>query len=240
MAAKYSVKIMAFRVAVLFSGGKDSAYALHVAWLKGFEVTNLIILVPRSSESWMFHVPNIHWATLQAKALEIPYVKLETSGIKERELEDLKRALEISINRFDIDGVVAGALLSDYQRMRLAALCEELGLRSYTPLWRKDPERYLEELVALGISFVITRIASPGLPKSMLGKLVDRTLAQRIIELSRRYKFNPSFEGGEAETFVVDAPLFKKKIVIEDFDVLEFSEWESELVIKSAKLVDKQ
>jgi len=230
---------MSPRVAVLYSGGKDSTYALHIAWLKGFKVTNLVILAPRRSDSWMFHVPNISWATLQARAMGLPYVLQPTSGIKEQELEDLRKALEISIERYNIEGVFAGALLSDYQRMRIAAVCEDLGLRSYTPLWRKDPERYLRELVSMGIRFVITRIAAPGLPKSLLGKIVDEALAERIIELSRRYSFNPSFEGGEAETFVVDAPLFKRRIVIRDHLIREISEYEAELVIRSASLEEK-
>ena len=227
------------KVAILFSGGKDSTFTLHVMHAKGFKVTNLIIISPKSWESWMFHKPNINWATLQAKAMEIPYIYLETSGEKDKELKDLERAICLSIEKYDIDAVAIGAICSNYQRKNVEFICEKLGIKLFTPLWGKDQEKYLLEVIDLGIKFIISSITCYGLPLDYLGKVITKEDAKKIIELSRKYKFNPSFEGGEAETFVIDAPLFKKRIKILDAEKRIVSEYEGYYLIKTAILEEK-
>ena len=227
------------RVCVLFSGGKDSTFAVHWAFLHGFEVCCLVTLRPQRVDSWMFHFPCVDVTRLQAEALGLPQIFVETSGLRDRELEDLKRALVEAKVRFGVEGVVAGALLSDYQRMNIALICEELGLRTYTPLWRKNQETYMRELVRYGFKIVITSISVYGLPPNLLGKVLTEEDVEEIIKRAREYGFNPAFEGGEAETLVVDAPLFKRRIVLEDFQVVREDEYSWRLVIKSVRLVDK-
>ncbi len=202
------------KVCALFSGGKDSTFALHWAVLKGFEVECLVTLEPAREDSWMFHRPAVSLTKLQAQALGLPQVYVRTSGVKGVELEDLKRALAEASRRFGAKGVVTGALLSDYQRMNINIVCEELGLKVYSPLWRKDQARYMRELIEWGFEIVITAIDAYGLSPDLLGRVLTLEDVERIVALSRRYGFNPAFEGGEAETLVVYAPLFKKRLVV--------------------------
>ncbi len=70
---------------VLFSGGKDSTLALHIAAQKE-TVACLITVESKNVESFMFHTPNIDMTTMQAEALGLPLVKVETEGQKEAEL----------------------------------------------------------------------------------------------------------------------------------------------------------
>ena len=98
-------------VAVLVSGGKDSALALHRTLEQGNQVEHLVTMLPKSEDSWMFHSINIHLVDLFAEAAGIPLAKAETSGIKETELEDLRNLLAT----LDIEGVVSGAICSQYQ-----------------------------------------------------------------------------------------------------------------------------
>ena len=123
------------RVAALVTGGKDSALALYRALKRGYEVKHLVTMLPQREDSWMFHFPNIHLTTLFAEAVGIPLVQAETSGIKETELEDLKRVL----STLDIEGVVYGAISSRYQKQRIDRICRELRLRPIAPLWKKTP-----------------------------------------------------------------------------------------------------
>jgi len=204
-----------YPVCALYSGGKDSTYALHWAFLKGFNVKCLVTLKPRTAESWMFHYPAVDVTELQAKALGLPQVFEHTEGRRGSELEDLKRALRKAAEKYGIKGVVTGALLSDYQRMNINFIAEELGLKVYSPLWRKDQAAYLRELVEEGFEFILTSITVWGLPPTLLGKVVTMEDVEKIIELADRYGFNPAFEGGEAETLVVYAPLFKSRIKVE-------------------------
>ena len=203
------------RICSLFSGGKDSTYALHWAFLKGFQVVCLLTLQPEREDSWMFHRPGVELTKLQAKAMDIPLIYTYTSGVKDRELEDLKRGFKKAIDEYHVEGIVTGALLSDYQRMMISMLCEELGLKTFSPLWRKNQEEYMRALVREGFKFVITSINTFGLSSDFLGRIISLQDVEKIIALARKYGFNPAFEGGEAETLVLDAPLFRKSLKIE-------------------------
>jgi len=225
------------KVCALFSGGKDSTFALHWAVLKGFDVACLVTLEPAREDSWMFHRPAISLTRLQAKALGLPQVYVETSGIEGAELGDLKRALAESVEEYGVEGVVTGALLSDYQRMNINFVCEELGLKAYSPLWRRDQARYLREVVRAGFEVVVTAIDCYGLGPELLGKVLTEEDVERIVELARRYGFNPAFEGGEAETLVVYAPLFEKRLAIRGRKV-RTGPYSWRYVIEEAQLVE--
>ncbi|NPA22876.1 MAG: diphthine--ammonia ligase [Crenarchaeota archaeon] len=227
------------KVCVLYSGGKDSNYALHWAVLHGFDVKCLVTFKPEREDSYMFHYPCIDVTELQSKALEIPLERFYTSGDKVRELEDLKTGLEKVKTKYSIDGVVSGALLSDYQRMNLSTICEELGLKTYNPLWRKDQAEYMRDLVRSGFKIVITAISVYGLPVSLLGKELTENDVELIIEKAEEYGYNPAFEGGEAETIVVDAPLFKKRIILKKYTIVKESLYSAHIEVQEMELVDK-
>ncbi len=227
------------RVCALYSGGKDSNYALHWAFLHGFSVECLVTLRPAREDSWMFHYPGIELTRLQAEALGLPQIMVETGGEKEKELEDLREALSLAKNRYGVEGVVAGALLSDYQRMRISLVAEELGLRSYTPLWRKSQESYMRWLVMDGFKFILLSISAMGLSPSLLGRPLDDRDVEEIISLARRYGFNPALEGGEAETLVLDAPLFSKSLEVEG-EPVKRGPYEWVYQIRSARLREKE
>ncbi|RLG74340.1 MAG: diphthine--ammonia ligase [Thermoprotei archaeon] len=222
----------------LFSGGKDSTYALHLAMLKGLEITCLITLKPLRENSWMFHYPSIDFTKLQAKALNLPQIFKVTSGVKGEEIKDLDRAVKEAIEKYNIEGIVVGALLSDYQRMNVMMIAEKYGLETYTPLWRKDQKEYIRDVVRHGIKFIITEINAFGLPMKFLGKEVTLKDVEEIIRYAEKYKFNPAFEGGEAETLVIDAPMFKKKLHVEG-RILRISEFSGRYVIEKVELIDK-
>lgn len=202
------------KVCVLYSGGKDSTYALHWAVFKGFEITCLITLIPRREDSWMFQYPNVEYTKYQADAMGFNLIRFETSGEKDRELNDLYVAFK-KAKELGADGIVSGALLSDYQRLNISIIAEKVGLKTYTPLWRKNQEKYLLELIDEGFEFIITSISAYGFPYDLLGRTITKEDAIRIVQSARKYGFNPAFEGGEAETFVTYAPLFKRRLKVE-------------------------
>lgn len=226
------------RFCALFSGGKDSTYALHLAMLKGLEITCLVTLKPLRENSWLFHYPSIDLTKLQAKALNLPQIFEVTSGVKGEEIRDLDRAVKEAIEKYNVKGIVVGALLSDYQRMNVMMIAEKYDLETYTPLWRKEQKEYIRDVVRHGIKFIITEINAFGLPMKFLGKEITLKDVKEIIRYAERYKFNPAFEGGEAETLVIDAPMFKKKLNVEG-RVLRISEFSGKYVIKKVELVNK-
>jgi predicted ATP pyrophosphatase (TIGR00289 family) len=222
------------RVAVLVTGGKDSALALHRVLKQGYKVKYLVSMTPLREDSWMFHYPNIHLVKLFAEATEIPLVSAETFGVKEEEVEDLKRLVE----KLDIEMLVSGAIASNYQKSRIEGICKELGIRSLTPLWGENPIEILNELVKFGFEAVITGVYAYGFSEEWLGKKIDKDTIKALVELNRRYGISIVGEGGEYETLVLDAPFFKKKIKIVGAEKF----WKNNsgyLLIKEAKLEDK-
>jgi len=202
------------RACVLFSGGKDSVFALWCAIHQGYEIACLLTIFPQRSDSWMFHYPDIEWTRLQAEAVGIPQVTAKASGVKEEELGAMRQALlELKRTR-GIDCVVTGAIASEYQKWRIETICYELGLRSVAPLWRKDPEQLLTEQVEMGFEFILTACMAMGLGPDWLGRMIDSKAIDELKSISRRYGISLVFEGGEAETYVLNAPMFTKKIRI--------------------------
>jgi len=227
-----SVRVM--RVAVLATGGKDSVLALHRVLNEGYEVGYLVSMIPLRKDSWMFHYPNIHLVDLFADAVEIPLVKAETSGIKEKEVEDLKHLIE----KLDVEGIVSGAVSSNYQKVRIDKVCRQLRLKSVMPLWHEKELDILNEILDLRFEVVITGVYAYGFDKEWLGRKIDENTVEDLMELNRKYGVSLVGEGGEYETLVLDAPFFGKRIKIVKAEEV----WEDQggyFLVTEAKLVSK-
>jgi ABC transporter with metal-binding/Fe-S-binding domain ATP-binding protein len=198
------------RLASLFSGGKDSTYAAYLASQSGDKIVCLVTVRSKREDSWMFHTVNVHLSSILAKTIGIENVVVETSGEKEREIDDLMRALE----GLDVDGLVTGAVASNYQKSRVDKISEELGLKHLTPLWGRSSPELLDEVLDAGMEFMITAVAARGLNETWLGRVIDRASARELKRLSRRYGFDVCGEGGEMETLVLDAPWFGGRLDI--------------------------
>jgi ABC transporter with metal-binding/Fe-S-binding domain ATP-binding protein len=167
----------------------------------------------------MFHFPNLIWTGLQAEAVGLPQLTEQTTGIKEEELQDLKRALSAAKSKFALEGIYTGALASVYQKTRVESICRSLGLDCISPLWGIDPEAHLRQLLSDGFDTVIVGVSALGLDQRWLGRRLDEKGIDELVSLSKKYRFHAGLEGGEGETFVLDCPLFKKRVEIEGFAV---------------------
>ncbi len=225
------------KLGVLFSGGKDSTYALFKAMEKD-KVVCLISIVSKNKESYMFHTPNINLAEMQAKAIGLPLIQKTTKGEKEKELKELKKAIKEAKVKFDIEGVVAGAVESVYQATRIQIICDDLGLWCFNPLWKKNQEELLRELLAKKFDIIISGIFAYPLVESWLGKKINKNVVNELIKLKEKYKISPTGEGGEIETTVLNGPIFKKKIEIIDSEI-EAEKHSGVFVIKKTKLIKK-
>ena len=225
------------KLGILFSGGKDSTLALHKVAEKN-EVACLITLISSNKESYMFHTPNIDITSLQAKALELPLLRRKTKGEREKELSDLEEAVAMAINEFKIEGLVTGAIESVYQSSRIQQICDRLRIKCINPLWQKNQKALLEELVVNGYRVIISGIFAYPLDSSWLGKEINTELIHRLVQLREKYGVSPSGEGGEIETTVLDAPLFRKAIEIIKYKI-EAKDNSGILTIQKARLTPK-
>ncbi len=226
------------KLAALFSSGKDSCYAMYIMKKQNYDIKCLVTIKSRNKDSFMYHTPNIDMAKLQAEAMSMPLILQETSGEKEKELDDLEIALKKAKLEYGIEGVVVGALYSTYQRDRVQKIAEKLGLKVFAPLWHKNQEKHLRELLENKFEFIISSIASDGLDESWLGKKITEKEVDELIKLSKKFGINPAGEGGETESLVLDCPMFKKRLVVEGDKIME-NKNVGLFKIKKAKLVIK-
>ena len=227
---------MTFRVISLLTGGKDSVYSLYYAISQGWEVPETLTICPKVDETLMYHYPNARLAELSSKAMGVRNYRLELD--KQGEDKELEVLFSYLSDRRDVDGIVTGAIKSEYQRTRFDRVCEELGIRSISPLWRKDEIALLREMIEFGMEIIIVGISAEGLGKEWLGRKLDLNSLRNLERLSEEFGFNPSGEGGEFETLVVDAPFYRMKIDIIDYEVI-WNGYSGIYLIRRAKLTRK-
>lgn len=203
------------KLACFFSGGKDSTYAIHLAKKQGHEIVCLLSVFTKSEESHLLHHPNLKWTKLQSKSMNIPQLTISSSSDETTdELILLEKLLKNAIAEFEIEGLVHGGIKSKFQKEKFENLCTKLNLKIVSPLWDSEPKQYMNDLLESNFCFIMTTVSSDGLDDQWLGKLISKSDVKKLDNLSDKFGFNLNFEGGEAETFVIDCPLFSNSIKI--------------------------
>jgi predicted ATP pyrophosphatase (TIGR00289 family) len=142
---------------------------------------------------------------------------ISNSDETDNELIVMEKLLQDAKKQFQIDGLVHGGIKSNFQKEKFESLCLKLNLVSIAPLWETDPNEYMNELLDSNFHFMMISVSSDGLDEQWLGKLISKSDIKILNTLSDKFGFNLNFEGGEAETFVIDCPLFSNSIKINDF-----------------------
>ena len=203
------------KLAALYSGGKDSTFAIYLAKKNGHEIKCLVTIFPLSDESQFLHYPNIAMTKLQAKSMNLPHLYGVTSsndtGI---EISGMESLLTQAKRDFAIEGIVHGGILSEFQKNHFDNVCKKLDLKIISPLWGFDEKQYMKKLIESNFKFIITSVSSAALDDSWLGKEITQKEIDDLEKLSIKHGFNLSFEGGEAESLVLDCPLFSAPLKI--------------------------
>ncbi|MCQ2069934.1 MAG: diphthine--ammonia ligase [archaeon] len=216
------------RLASLYSGGKDSAFSLYVAEQMGHEVPYIVNIVPEDKASWIFHTPNLNVVPAMAEAMGKKLVLGRSTGEEDSDMKGLHDALE----GLDIDGVVVGAVWSDYQWDRMNIVCGDLGLKLIAPMWRKDQDMLMDQIIDAGIEAVIVGVYAEGFDESWLGRPINRETLAELKKLREKYHISIMGEGGEYESMTLYSPVYSHALDIDGFEK-EWSRNNGTLRVKS-------
>ena len=207
----------------LFSGGKDSSWALYCALETGLPVDRLVTVHP-GGDSYLYHVPATDLAALAAESIGIPLVDVEPDDLGaatavdsgeqgDAELTPLEAALHnVARDIGGLAGVTAGAVESEYQTSRIRGMCDRLGADLFAPLWQEDPRDLADAMLEAGFEIRIIQVAAHGLDESWLGREFDYDALTDLVALNEEYGVHILGEGGEFETLVTDAPHMDRPI----------------------------
>ena len=210
----------------LFSGGKDSSWALYRALCRGLPVARLLT-VHADVESYMYHVPATDLAGLAADSIGIDLVEVDLdaagadhtdSGARgDAEIEPLEDALRDLDDELDggLAGVTAGAVESEFQTGRIEALCDRLNVDLFAPLWQRDPRTLADEMLDAGFEIRVIAVAARGLDESWLGRTLDADAFDELETLNEEYGVHVLGEGGEFETLVTDGPHMNRRLALD-------------------------
>ncbi|CAD8175095.1 unnamed protein product [Paramecium pentaurelia] len=223
----------------LVSGGKDSIFNIIRCIQEGHELVLLVNLYPKNigkeADSFMYQSVGTNIIDAISQALDKPLLKREIVGKpkvtnldyqsnkEEREgdeVEDLFLVLKEAQSLYpNIKGVSSGAIASTYQKLRVEDCCQRLGLISLAYLWNQDQFSLLDQMLQNNMNIILIKIAALGLTEKHLGKSIQE-LYEHFKGIHEKFGFHPCGEGGEFESFVLDCPLYKKRIQINESEVI--------------------
>ena len=198
------------RLASLYSGGKDSTFSLYLIEQSGHDIPYLVNVVPEDAASWIFHTPNLSVVPSMAESMGKELVTAKSSGTEEGDMEGLRNALD----GLDVEGVVSGAIWSDYQWDRMNIVCGDLGLKLMAPLWRKDQDMLMDQFIDSGIRSMIVGCYAEGLGEEWLGRIIDRQAVEELKAIRTRTGISIMGEGGEYESLTIDSPMHSRPLEI--------------------------
>lgn len=229
-------------VVALLSGGKDSLYNLYLAEKAGHKTVAIANLKPPEGrdelDSYMYQTVGHQAIDLIASALQKPLFRADISGSTKNkhleytqeidetdEVEQLFSLLRDMREKHEInfDAVSVGAIASSYQKHRVESICRRLNLKMLAYLWDQNQDSLLQSMIDNNFNAILIKVACMGLNKDHIGKTI-KDMLPTLRKLEQEYGTNICGEGGEYETLVLDCPLFKNRIVLDECEIICHSE----------------
>ncbi|MBI2651508.1 diphthine--ammonia ligase [Candidatus Woesearchaeota archaeon] len=229
------------KVAIMFSGGKDSTFAIDKAIKKGWDVRYLISIKPTRTDCYLFHYATVEHTKELAKMLKMPHI-LESCSVAdaEKEAQIVRNIVEKKQKSNPVNAVVLGGTgLQETQLRSIQNALRPLGIEVFASHAGEEHDLVIDEMLNSGYEIMITQVASDGL-MPWLGKTITKENFTELRKDSVKYKFHIGFEGGYADTLVLDCPLFSKKLKAESFDKIIEDKYSGHIVINKLTVLDKK
>ena len=229
------------KVAIMYSGGKDSTLAIDHALEKGWDIKYLISIKPNRTDCYLFHYATVEHTEELAKILEIPHI-LEKCKVAnpEKEARIVRKIIEKRQKTMPINAVVLGGTgLQETQLRSIQDALRPLGIEVFASHAGEEHDLVIEQILDKGYEIMITQVASDGL-MPWLGKKLTKENFNELKQDSLKYKFHIGFEGGYADTLVLNGPILKKRLMVESFEKVIEDNYSGHIKINKLRILDKE
>jgi diphthine-ammonia ligase len=200
-------------IAISWSGGMESALACHKVIEQGYDVAYLVVFL---TETWPAFCHPLSIMELQAKALEIPLLKLE---VKEPFEQTYREAISHLIEKEGIKGIVTGDIyvVDDIHGRWMDKVTKGLDISVIMPLWNQDTSEVLNEELSSGFRSIFTCLGRQWFNEEWLGRELNKDSIKDLKALAKETGMDPCGENGEYHTMAIDGPIFKERVEISKF-----------------------
>ena len=224
-------------VAILYSGGKDSTYAIEYCQNKKWDIKYLISVKPNRNDCYLYHFATVELTKELSKILGYKQFYI-TCNVANPEQEAL--LVKDIIEKDKVDALVLGGVgLQETQLKSLQKVLMPLKVEVFASHAGYDHETLFREMINNGYKILITQVASDG-GKKWLGKYINKNNFEEFKQDSIKYGYHIGLEGGYMDSLVIDGPIFNKKIEITNFKKIFESEYNGYVKINGYKILNKQ
>jgi uncharacterized protein (TIGR00290 family) len=200
---------MRSKILLTWSGGKDSAMALHqLQKSEDYDITALLTTVTEGYDRISMHGVRRTLLEKQAEMLGYPLeiVTISQKSSNEEYEQRMKEAL-LKYKDKGVETVAFGDIFLDDVRKYREENLSKVDMRGIFPLWGKNTSELAREFAKLGFRAVVTCVDSQMLDGSFAGRIIDQEFLDDLPE-----KVDPCGENGEFHSFVFDGPVFNKAV----------------------------
>ncbi len=227
-------------VAVMYSGGKDSTYAIQHALDKRWNIKYIISVKPTRKDCYLFHYATVEHTKELAKNFRAKHCFLKCSvADPKKEAEIIKELVQKNqrTKKTRIEALLLGGTgLQETQLKSLQKAMLPLRVEVFASHAGLDHDKVMEQMLDKGYDIMITQIASDGL-KRWLGERITRNNFEELKKDSVKYGFHVGGEGGYYDTLVTNAPLFKKLLQVQKSRKVFDDDYCGHVIIDKATLV---
>lgn len=210
-------ELVLIKILFAWSGGKDSAMALHeITKNPMIEVVALLTTVTREYNRISMHGVRCELLERQAELIGLPFVKVFISPRSSN--EDYETAMRETLEHYRDLGVTAVAFgdlfLEDLRKYREDKLAQ-VGMTGIFPLWMRDTTELAAEFISLGFKAIISCADSQAGTAAFAGREFNHLLLSELPKTC-----DPCFENGECHSFVYEGPIFREPIRVKTGEIV--------------------
>lgn len=198
-----------------WTGGKDGCLAAYRAMVAGVKVGYLLSFWNMGREG--AHEVNPALLAAQAESIGMPLIRTGFVSYEEEFKRVVRQLEEVERGRGRWIGTAIFGHIKTHDAL-VHRISADLGIEPMMPIWMMDSEEIIGELLASGFEAAIVGVRSDLLGDEWLGRRIDRSFVSELKALNPA--IDPCGENGEFHSIVLDGPIFKKRLRIEEAEAV--------------------